>query len=103
MLLNGSSKNQDSVESQSSLTICQTILFNCKRKSPNSATSHSKKSEPPLPLYFGLKIHTQTRSKKLISELYHLGLSVSYDCVLDFFKIIQMASSLCEQHINELV
>ena len=57
LLLNGSSiKNQDFVESQSSLTICQTILFNCKRKSPNSATSHYKKSEPLLPLYIGLKV-----------------------------------------------
>ena len=44
MLLNGSSiKNQDSVESQSSLTICQTILFNCKRISPRQQLATQKR------------------------------------------------------------
>jgi len=45
-----------------------------------------------LPLYLGLKIHIQTRSKKLILEMYHLGLSVSYDRILE---LDQIATSLC--------
>ena len=100
MLLNGSSiKDQDSAESQSSLSISQAILFNCRKKSVKTSSRHSKIFEPPLPLYIGLKVHTQTRSKKLISELYQLGLSVSYDRILELEK--QIASSLCEQ-TNEI-
>ena len=100
MLLNGSSiKDQESIESQSSLTISQAILFNCKRRSTKATSRHSKKFEPPLPLYIGLKVHTQTRSKSFISELYQLGLSVSYDRVLELEN--QIASSLCE-HANEI-
>ena len=100
MLLNGSGiKDQDSVESQSSLTISQAILFNYKKKLSKTTSRHSKKFEPPLPLYIGLKVHTQTRSKKLISELYQLGLSVSYDRILELEK--QIASSICE-HTNEI-
>ena len=96
MLLNGSSiTDQDSVESQNALTISQAILFNFKKKSSKSTSHHSKKFEPPLPLYIGLKIHTQTRFKKMISELYQLGLSVSYDRILELER--QIASSICEQ------
>jgi len=51
------------------------------------------KFEQPLPLYLGLKIHTQTRSKKLVSEMYHLGISVSYNRILEFEN--QIAPSLC--------
>lgn len=64
MLLNGCTiKDQDS---QSCLTISQTIVFNCKRKS-KASHYNSRKFEPPLSLYLGLKMHTQTRSKKLVS------------------------------------
>ena len=56
MLLNGCTiKDQDS---QSCLTISQTIVFNCKRKS-KASHYHSRKFEPPLPLYL-LKMHIQT-------------------------------------------
>ena len=92
MLLNGSSiKDQDLVESQCSLTISQSILFNCKKKSSKTTSSHY--FEPPLPLYIGFQVHTQTRSKKIISELYQLGLSVSYDQILELEN--QIASFLC--------
>ena len=52
-----------------------------------------------MPLYLGLKIHTQTRSKKLVSELCHLGLSVSYDRILELEN--EIATSLCNS-INEI-
>ncbi len=47
-----------------------------------AGTKHQKEREPPLPLYLGLKVHTMTRSKKLVGVLYNLGVSVSYDRVL---------------------
>ena len=46
-----------------------------------------------MPLHLGLKLHTQTRSKKLISEMYHLGISVSYDRILELEN--QIATALC--------
>ena len=49
-------------------------------------------------LYIGLKVHTLSRSKKLVAELSYLGLSVSYDRILQLEN--QIASSLCE-HGNE--
>ncbi len=94
MLLNGSSiKDQNSTQSQSCLTVSQAILFNCTAR-PSKPTSHhhSRKFEPPLPLYIGLKVHTLSRSKKLISELSQLGLSVCYDRVIQLEKQISFFS-----------
>ena len=84
MLLNSADlKDQDSMVSQANLTIFQAILFNFK----NSASSAAKiryfsGREPPVSLYIGMKIHTETRSKKIITQVHDLGLSVSYYRVL---------------------
>ena len=51
--------------------------------------------EPPLPIYIGLNIHQLTRSKKLITQLYHMGISISYDRVLELEDWI--ATTVCEQ------
>ncbi len=48
---------------------------------------HSKERKPPLPLYLGLNIHTQTRSKKLVNKLSKLGLCISYDRVLELENV----------------
>ena len=68
MLLNGANlKHQDSIDSQASLTISQNILFNFKKCASSSSKSrHSLYREPPLPLYIGMMIHTETRSKKTV-------------------------------------
>ena len=47
-----------------------------------------------MPLYVGLNVHTQTRSKKLIMEFHELGLSVSYNRVLQLEN--QIAFTVCE-------
>ena len=48
-----------------------------------------------MPLYIGMKIHTEVRSnKKLITQLYDLSLSVSYDRVLQLES--QLATAVCE-------
>lgn len=96
MLLNGADlKDQDSIDSQANLTISQTILFNFKKRASSSVKSrHSLDREPPLPLYIGMKIHTETRSKKIITQLHNLGLSVSYDRVLQLES--QLATAVCE-------
>ena len=84
MVLNGPDlKDQFSIDSQANITISQAILFNFKKRASFTAKSrHSMDRESPLPLYIGMKIHTETRSKKLITELHDLGLSISYDRVL---------------------
>ena len=100
MLLNGTDiRKQDPCESQAWLTIAQLILFNCKRKPKSNVSSdksrHSQQSEPPLPLYLGMKVHTQTRSKSLITVMNELGLSVSYFCILQLEN--QLASAVCKR------
>ena len=94
--------DQDSADSQACLSVSQTILFNCKKpKKRDSAAKvrHSLEHEPPLPLYIGLNVHTQTRSKKLITQLYELGLSISYDRVLQLEN--QLATAVCQDMDNK--
>ncbi len=100
MLLNGPNiTDQDPVECQSALTIAQMILFNCKKR-PSGTTNnrHNLKFEPPWPLYLGMKIHTQTRSKKLVMVMNDLGLCVSYAGILEIetqFVSMQKRLALC--------
>ena len=96
MLLNGADLgDQDTADSQANLTVSQTILFNFKKHLSSSATSrHSMSREPTLPLYIGMKIHTETRSKNPIKQFFDLGLSVSYDRLLKIEN--QLANAVCE-------
>ena len=83
MIMNGLNvKDQENKESHACLTVCQTVLFNAKRRSCSSLR-HSALREPPLPIYISLDVHSLTRCKKLITELYQLGLSVSYDRLME--------------------
>lgn len=68
---------------QKALTLGQLAVFNCVQCTARGISSrHSKKREPPLPVYIGAMIHTKTRKRGLIDKMFHLGLSVSYDRVL---------------------
>ena len=49
----------------------------------------------------GLSVHTQTRSKILITHLYELGLSVSYDPVVEMEN--QLATAVCENISKNVV
>ena len=75
LLLNGS--NARTVETQASLTLAQLNYFNASSSVLNSR--HSKVHEPPTPLFVGLNVHTRTRSKKIVNNLYRMGVCVSYD------------------------
>ncbi len=97
MLLNGANlKGQDSQESRPCLTICQTILFNTKKKSSSTSLRHSAAREPPLPIYIGLNMHSLTRCKTLITKMYQLGLSVSYDRMMEIED--WLATAVTERH-----
>ena len=95
MLLNDPNvEEQESIALQACLTIAQMILFNAKTKAPKTnSPRHVKGREPPLPLYVGLSLHTQTRSKKSIDTMNKLGLNISYFHVLQIKKQLGIAIS----------
>ena len=95
MLLNGADlEDQASISSQAILTVSN-HSFQLQETCIISAKSrHTLDLEPPLPLYIGMKIHTKTRSKKFITQSYELGLSVSYDRVLQVES--KLAPAVCE-------
>ena len=90
-------KDQEKCDSQACLTISQAIMYNTTKKITPSATTsrHTLVREPPLPIYIGMNVHTQTRNKKLIHQLYQMGLSISYDRIMQIEEWI--ATSACER------
>lgn len=67
--------------------ISQLLIFNAVKhyRDPNSdatATRHDPHREPPVPVYLELLVHAVTRKKTLVDKLYRLGLSISYDRVM---------------------
>ena len=89
-------KDQDKQEPQACLSVGQLIMFNMKKSSPSGVNErHTLDREPPLPTCVSLNIHQQTRCKKLIMQLYHMGISISYDRVLDIEE--RIATAVCEQ------
>ena len=84
--------------SNPTLMLTQLLFFNAKSKSSSSTASklrHNKKREPPIATYLGLKIHFESRSKSLIEKLNHLGLSISYNRILDIEDL--QAHNICKQ------
>ena len=101
MLLSGPNlQHKDDHESQAYLTISQLICFNTKSKRSCAENNrHSKDREMPLPLYIGLNLHTQTRSKNLVNNLHKLGISISYKRVIELEN--HLASAICERFQHE--
>ena len=90
MILNGPTIHEQSSHSTTAaptLTISQLLRFNsCARRRLSTGsvqyTKHSHNRETPVSVYLGVMIHTKTRRRDLVDELYCLGLSVAYDRVL---------------------
>ena len=84
---------------QACLSVVQLLAFNTykrRRKLVNqNFTKHSKRREPPPPVHIGLLIHSQTRQSNLVSYLYNLGLSISYERVFEIKNLT--ANAICEQ------
>ena len=57
-------------------------------------------SEPALPLYIGLQIHALTRKRKLVDCLFALGISASYDHVMDIITSMGNQVSQYYQQID---
>ena len=56
---------------------------------------HTLEREPPLPICIGMNVHALTRSKKLSEQLYHIGISISYDRIMEIEDLI--ANCTCER------
>lgn len=107
MIINGSNiTEQTHIKSLSQpvLSIAQLVMFNAvKIRRSNGDTSkiyHRKERQTPVPLYIGLKVHALSREHELIDSLYSLGLSVSYNNVMD--TITTMGNNVIDyyNHIN---
>ena len=68
-----------------------------KKRPPHSTvkTRHTLAREPPIPIYIALNIHQLSRSKKLIEQLYRMGICISYDRVMEIEDWITI--STCER------
>ena len=91
-------QSSDMTKAQTSLSISQLMFFNATRRRRDSDTTgasyyHSRDREPPLPIYLGLMTHAKTRKCTLVDKLYNLGLSISYDRVLELST--DMGNSVC--------
>ncbi|VDI11877.1 Hypothetical predicted protein, partial [Mytilus galloprovincialis] len=92
------------IEAQCTLTIAQLLQFNFsvrRRKESSMQSSHSTDREPPLPTYLGLLIHAETRKRGLVDKLYDLGLSISYDRIMQLSTAL--GNSICESFNTENV
>ncbi|KAJ8393374.1 hypothetical protein AAFF_G00060960 [Aldrovandia affinis] len=108
MILEGPSiKEQMADTNPAAIATTQILKFNSvKHKRTRGTTSstsvrHSVAQETPLPIYIGMMLHAHTRKKELVDRLSHLGLSISYDRVLQLSA--QMGNSVCQQFHRERV
>jgi len=100
MVLDGpniASQSSSITAPQSVLTLAQIICYNTTihRRKGSTATFHTTKREPPLPIYIGLLLHAKTRKRGLVERMHELGLSISYDRVLQLSTDI--GNSVCDQ------
>ena len=107
MVLEGPSiKDQmEEATSPAALTIAQLLKFNSVRhkRAPDTAAfvRHSTAQETPVPLYIGLMLHAHTSKRELVDKMAHLGLSVSYDRILQLST--HMGNQVCQQFHREQV
>ena len=106
MVLNGpniKAQSSFSTTPQPVLTISQLLMYNMlgsrRENQTASSTRHSQVRETPLPIYLGVMIHTKTRKRELVDNLYELGLSISYDRVLGISN--DLGNKICHHYSME--
>ncbi|VDI52694.1 Hypothetical predicted protein [Mytilus galloprovincialis] len=82
--------------SQLTSTIAQLLMYSCTTKQSNR---HMKDHEPPVCAYLGVMIHCKTRKRDLVDTFFKLGLSVSYDRMLEIST--SMANDACRRYVQE--
>jgi len=88
-----------------SLSLAQLAAFNSVKHVRNTAQSsensetvnvrHNISQEKPLPLYIAMMMHAETRKRDLVDKLFHLGLCISYDRLLQISA--NMANGVCDR------
>ena len=75
---------EETKASQSTLSVAQLLLSNSyvRTRTASSSSRHTKSRETPLSIFLGLYVYIKTRKKVVIEKLHMLGLSISYDRVL---------------------
>ena len=81
--------------------ISQLLIFNSTKlgSKSSSTVSHNVDRETPLPTYLVLLLHVSTRKRDLVDNLHSLGISISYDHVLQISK--NFANNVCELYEDE--
>jgi len=108
MLLEGPG-NCDRNTSQAALSISQLLMFNavkrlrkallCDEQQGPSVVRHKSSREMPLPVYVGMKLHSATRKKHLVEKFHKLGLSVSYERVMQIEN--KTANTVCKKYMTD--
>ena len=84
-------------------TISQMLIYNTYGGTHNATKTntirHGKEHETPFLLYQGLKMHGDARPMKQIENAHELGLSVSYDRIMDDKRGI--ARTVCKCHADD--
>ena len=86
---------------QAVLTLSQLLMFNSFALLATKLSTHNYEREPPLPLYLRVLMYAKTRKRELVDALFELGLSISYDRLLNISAV--MCNTLCKQFEMEKV
>lgn len=91
--------------SQPALSISQLLHYNSQARcrSNSKGVHHNKDREIPLPTYVVLRVHAKTCKCNLVDVLFHLGLSISYDRVMDITTAMAMGNWVCHQYHREQI
>ena len=105
MILDGPKIIKDQISTtQAALTIAQLLKFNAvrhQRKGRTMIVRHSPAQEIPVPIYVGLQLLAHTRKRELIDNLCRVGMSISYNCVLQLST--DMGNTVCKMYELENV
>ena len=87
---------------QIAANMAQIVKFNTvkgRRKADIQNSRHSKKNEPPLPVYIGMLVHNKTRKKGLVNEFANQGFSITYNRLQEIQSAI--TTQLCKEYEKE--
>ncbi len=95
--------HEDETPSNATCSITQLMVFNSIKRSKKIRKSdtlrHNIDRETAVPLYVGLLVHNKTRKKELVDKMYDMGLSVSYDRIMQVES--QISNAVIQQYENQ--
>ncbi|KAK3761797.1 hypothetical protein RRG08_010121 [Elysia crispata] len=85
------------------LTVAQLLMGNAykQRRKPKEPPTqiYVKNRQMPLSIYVGMKVHSLTRKRQLVDSLHELGLSESYDSIMDIKT--SLGNNIINHYSNE--